>query len=280
MTRAQLQFAQLALFLSLLREAACEPAAAPTLNFCGTARTRSMCKQESLHIGEEPNARYSEECKWESSCGCIEKSCICGQYGCIHKCVEPSYPELHCDGYGFCKCLAPSSTAVADGGRGRRRWDGRGTNSYWHGRDGSCGRGHATRIRQHLEHVDGCGIRRAADHKRLGSPVDGCGIRRAADHKRLGSPDDHPSTDDYPSTDNHNAVAAWSHTDGPSRSKGAGFTSDDGGGYGNRWCSCRRGRRSRSRACCHGDDWASPGAVTIGQGRRWGRGSVGLQRRV
>ena len=129
MTRAQLQFAQFApwrwrnelllLVLALLREAACEPAAAPeapTLNFCGTARTRSMCKQESLHPAEEPNARYAEECKWDSSCGCIKKSCICGQYDCLHQCVEPSYPQLHCDVDGACKCLAPPSTAGADGG--------------------------------------------------------------------------------------------------------------------------------------------------------------------
>jgi hypothetical protein len=92
----------------------------PTENFCGTARTRSMCKQQSLHPGEKPDARYAEQCKWETlfdahlfdavSCGCIKKSCICGQYDCIHECngshIYDNYRDvqLHCDGDGVCKC--------------------------------------------------------------------------------------------------------------------------------------------------------------------------------
>ena len=84
----------------------------PTLSFCGTAITRSMCKQQSLHPGEKPDARYAENCKWETlfdaplfdahSCGCIKKDCTCGQYDCIHECSL--YYQLHCDGDGACKC--------------------------------------------------------------------------------------------------------------------------------------------------------------------------------
>ena len=41
----------------------------PTNDFCGTTNDRHICKQIDIPTGVEPNSRFTEECRWEASCG-------------------------------------------------------------------------------------------------------------------------------------------------------------------------------------------------------------------
>ena len=49
--------------------------------------------------------------------GCIAKSCTCGDFPCIHKCIDACYPKLECDEKAnpvTCKCVvSPETTHVA-----------------------------------------------------------------------------------------------------------------------------------------------------------------------
>jgi hypothetical protein len=45
--------------------------------------------------------------------GCIAKSCTCGDFPCIHKCIDACYPKLECDEKAnpvTCKCVVLPET--------------------------------------------------------------------------------------------------------------------------------------------------------------------------
>ena len=84
-------------------------------NFCGSTRDRHVCKQLSLPPGTEPNARFKDECSWDTNCGCFKTECHnCGAAACMHTCDDdPCYPTKDCSGVD-CKCLPPPGTVLPD----------------------------------------------------------------------------------------------------------------------------------------------------------------------